>query len=68
MPGANWNVPTSMDPSDPRHPIERRDLELVQSEVAAREARDRLEFPEEPQAEETEAQPEAEEEPEAEPE
>lgn len=68
MPGANWNVPTSMDPSDPRHPIERRDPELVQSEVAAREARDRLEFPEEPQAEETEAQPEAEEEPEAEPE
>jgi hypothetical protein len=66
MPGANWNVPTSMDPSDPRHPIERRDPELVQSEVAAREARDRLEFPEEPQAEETEAQPE--EEPEAEPE
>jgi hypothetical protein len=61
MPGANWNVPTSMDPSDPRHPIERRDPELVQSEVAAREARDRLEFPEEP-----EAQPEAEEEPEAE--
>jgi hypothetical protein len=49
MPGANWNVPTSMDPSDPRHPIERRDPELVQSEVAAREARDRLEFPEEPE-------------------
>jgi hypothetical protein len=67
MPGANWNVPTSMDPSDPRHPIERRDPELVQSEVAAREARDRLEFPEEPQAE-AEPEPQAEEEPEAEPE
>lgn len=63
MPGANWNVPTSMDPSDPRHPIERRDPELVQSEVAAREARDRLEFPEQPEEE-----PQAEEELEAEPE
>jgi hypothetical protein len=55
MPGANWTVPTTYDPADPRQPLKRRDPELARSEVAAREARD---LAERPQAEEPEEEQE----------
>lgn len=43
MPGANWNVPTTFDPADPRQRFKRRDPEVAKSEVKAREARDERE-------------------------